>query len=221
MSTEPTVRQQPRRLAVVAAQHDAAAGAPPGIDPASFAATCLADTYEVLADLIEVSSGVAGDHAAIADLLWPGAFHAGASSVHQLATQIDGQFDELVVIPADVPDLPGLVVAKVFKALRRADVCVCPERGPAGGCVAIGVRVPWPSWLRIELNLDQDPTEQLFAAAPRRGLVAIGPDWHRLRSPTAIQGLDPGLEGWECTRALLSGYALPSGISSSDQRPTN
>ncbi len=51
MSTDPV--EPPRRLAVVLARY-AAAGAPPGIDPRSFAAAALADTYEVVADLVGV-----------------------------------------------------------------------------------------------------------------------------------------------------------------------
>jgi hypothetical protein len=40
---------------------------------------------------------------------------------------------------------------------------------------------------------------------PNRRLVAITPDWHRLRRPEAVHRLDPGLEGWEQTRYLLTG----------------
>ena len=40
--------------------------------------------------------------------------------------------------------------------------------------------------------------------APAAELVQSTPDWHRLRGPAAVQRLDPALEGWEETRALLS-----------------
>ena len=49
-------------------------------------------------------------------------------TVPELAAQVSGEMDELVVVPADVPDLPALVLAKVFKALQRADIVLAPER---------------------------------------------------------------------------------------------
>ena len=66
MSTE----SAPRRVALVLARFSAAAATPPGIDPDTFATACLADAYEVLADLVDVGSGIAGppevDGAAVA-----------------------------------------------------------------------------------------------------------------------------------------------------------
>ena len=50
------------------------AAAPDGIDRDAFASACLLDSYEVLADLIGVRSGIAGP-ASVADMLWPGALH--------------------------------------------------------------------------------------------------------------------------------------------------
>jgi hypothetical protein len=50
-----------------------------------------------------------------------------------------------------------------------------------------------------------DAVQRLRAAAPRRTAVAIGPGWHRVRSADDLASLDPGLEGWEVTRAALSG----------------
>lgn len=206
MSTEPTAA--PRRLAVVDAGYRAA-GAPPGVAEAAFAAACLADSYELLADLSGVSSGIAGSGPEIEDLLWPGAVRLdGVGSLPELVAQVAGRFDELVCVPADVPDLPGLVIAKVFKALQHADICVAPERGGGGGCAAVGVRVPLRSWISVALDLDSDPLTALQTLAPQRRRVAVGPDWHRMRTPTAIQRLDPGLEGWEMTRSLLSGKRL-------------
>jgi hypothetical protein len=48
---------------------------------------------------------------------------------------------------------------------------------------------------------------RLRGAAPRRALV-VTPAWRRLRTPADLGGLDPGLEGWEATRALLSARTL-------------
>jgi Uncharacterized protein conserved in bacteria (DUF2064) len=196
-----------RRLAVVLSRYDAAAGAPPGIDPHQFAAACLADTYEVVAELTEVESGIAGP-AWVGDLLWPGDRSWPADiTVPDLAAQVSSQMDELVVVPADVPDLPALVLAKVFKALQRADIVLAPER--TGGCVAIGLALPMAGWIPADiLDLDGRSTTALEAAAPRRNRWALAPEWHRLRTPAAVHRLDPGLEGWEQTRALLSGAPL-------------
>lgn len=200
---------EPRRLAVVVARHSARSGAPPGIDADAFARACLVDSYEVLADLVEMTCGIASTDRRDQELLWPGSVQLdGSLPLRQLAGQLQGGWDEVVFVPGDVPDLPGLVVAKIFKALQRADVCVAPERGQGQGCAALGVRLPWAAWIRSDLDLDRDPILELRSRAPRRTAVAVAPDWHRLRAPAAVQRLDPGLEGWEATRALLSGHAL-------------
>ena len=214
MSTEAESSHSPRtavgrrRLAVVLARYDATAGAPPGIDPHEFAAACLADTYEVVAELAEVESGIAGP-ASIGDLLWPGDRSWPPDiTVPDLAAQVSEEMDELVVVPADVPDLPALVLAKVFKALQRADIVLAPQR-TGGGYVAIGLALPMAGWIPADiLDLDGRSTNPLQAAAPRRNRWALAPEWHRLRTPAAMHRLDPGLEGWEQTRALLSGAPL-------------
>ena len=116
----------------------------------------------------------------------------------------------MVVVAPDVPDLPGLILAKLFQALQRTEVCLAPER-PDGdepvGCVAVGLRLPWPDWLPDDLDLDT-PAADVRAAAPERRAVQLGPAWHRLRRPASIDRLDPGLEGWDHTRALLEGRPL-------------
>ena len=206
-----STEQEPRRIAIVVARYDARDAAPPGVDPTRFAAACLADTYEAVSDLIEVRSGIAGPPE-VAELLWPGALHLPAElSVADLAEELTDQADELVLVPADVPDLPGLVLAKLFKVLHRVDLAVAPQRdGP--GCVALGLALPLASWLPSELlSLDDDPYPRLLGFAPDRRRLARGPDWHRLRIPADVHRLDPGLEGWDQTRALLSGRSLAPG----------
>lgn len=206
MSTDPPV--EVRRLALVVASHSAAAATPPGIHAPAFAECCLADSHEVLADLVGVSSGIVGDKGTLDDLLGPGAVGLSKmSGSRAIARAVADRASELVLMPGDVPDLPGLVVAKVFKALQRAEVCVAPERG-GDGCAAFGVRLPWPDWLNDDLDLDVNPLARLRALAPERARVAVGPDWHRMRTRVSSARLDPGLEGWEMTRALLSGAAL-------------
>ncbi len=207
MSTEPAARH---RAAVVLARYDASSAVPEGIAPDAFAAACLLDSYEVLADLIGVRSGIAGPPE-VAELLWPGALQLPADiTVRTIAGQLSGQIDELVVIPADVPDLPGLVLAKLFKVLHRTDIAIAPERSGAG-CVAIGVSLPLAEWIPDDaFDLDHNPFGRLSAIAPRKSRCALAPTWHRLRTRADVTRLDPGLEGWEETRALLAGDAVTS-----------
>jgi hypothetical protein len=180
------------------------------MDPETFAEACLLDSYEVVADLIDVRSGIAGP-ASVAELLWPGALHLPADiTVSAIARQLSDEADELVVVPADVPDLPGLVLAKLFKVLHRTDIAVAPEQG-GSGCVAIGISLPLADWIPQDaFDLDQNPFARLSAIAPRRSRCTLTPTWRRLRTPADVAQLDPNLEGWEETRALLSGRALAS-----------
>jgi hypothetical protein len=104
--------------------------------------------------------------------------------------------------------LPGLVLAKLFKVLHRTDIAIAPERG-GDGCVAIGVSLPLAGWIPDDaFDLDHNPVELLSTTAPRRSRYTIAPAWHRLRTPANVARLDPGLEGWEETRALLAGRSL-------------
>jgi hypothetical protein len=45
---------------------------------------------------------------------------------------------------------------------------------------------------------------EIRAAAPAATDVIGTPGWHRLRHPAALARLDPALEGWDATRAMLS-----------------
>ena len=114
MSTEQAAR---RRAAVVLARYDASSAAPDRTDPAASAAACLLDAYEVLRS-IGVISGIAGPPSG-AEMLSPGALRLPTDiTVPAMADQLSETADELVVLPADLPDLPGLVLAKLFKVLH-------------------------------------------------------------------------------------------------------
>ena len=204
MSTEPTA---PRRLAVVLAGTASGGAAPPGVDPSALRRAALADSYEVVADLVGVSGGIAGPPE-VAELLWPGGVHLPDLPLVELAGLLAPDWEEVVAVAGDVPDLPGIVLAKVFKVLHRSDVVVAPARG--GGCVAVGLRLPLAPWLGDQyLDLDADLATLLPGLAPRRSACASAPDWHRLRTPDDLRRLDPGLEGWEETRALLAAAGQP------------
>jgi hypothetical protein len=190
---------------------------PPGVDGDEFRLALLEDTYEVVAGLELVRPALiltGGDWPAAEAVTWPGTpiVHAGdlAAALERLR---ELGAEQAVVVAGDAPDLPPLLIGKLFRALGHAQAAVCPADG--GGLVALAVPLPAPSWLfhgvagsGFELFDLPDAFRRLRAAAPRPGLVQAGPGWHRLRAPGDLALLDPGLEGWESTRALLSGHPL-------------
>lgn len=211
-----------RRVAAVLARPLPPSTAPPGIDPARYAAALLEDTYEVLAGLAHCETAVVACPPSYADaaraVVWPGtpiltvddAPSAELADGGVLLAAIDAVgglgAEDVVVVAADAPDLPGLMVGKLFSALTSAQAAVCPAAD--GGLVAFGVRLPTPEWLRVAgVELDTaDAVARVQAAAPDRRVVTVTAGWHRVRRPHDITRLDPGLEGWEATRAVLSGH---------------
>lgn len=185
---------------------------PPGVDVDRYATACLTDSYEVLAGLHGIRAALAGTPAELEDIRWPEdpVLPTDGRTLRPVAERLLqqpdlGQPSELIMVAGDVPDLPELIVAKIAKALHRADVAVAPEIG-GDGLAAFGVRLPWPAWLpdALELDLDVDCFPRLAELAPRRSLVVRTPGWHRMRRPDAVHRLDPGLEGWDNVRYLLA-----------------
>jgi hypothetical protein len=188
-----------------------AAVPPPGVDTAAYQLACLTDSYEVLAGMSGLSAGLAGDDPALEEIRWPQdtILATDGRSARAVADQLardDHQATELIMIGGDLPDLPEMIIAKIAKALGRADVALAPEIG-GDGLAAVGVRLPWPAWLDGDLDLDRDPAQELSGLAPRRNLVIRTPGWHRMRRAESVHRLDPGLEGWDNVRLLLSGIA--------------
>jgi hypothetical protein len=173
------------------------------------------DTYETVAalELVEPALVVRADDPlcdAVAGLTWAG------TAVHTLPSgtpmPVAGQAlrllaatgaDQVTLVSGDAPDLPGLLIGKLHRALGSADVAVLPSA--TGGLVALAVRAPLPPWLPDEgVDLDRvDAIALLQAGAPRRTAVSVGPGWHRVRAADDLGRLDPGLEGWDVTRALM------------------
>jgi hypothetical protein len=91
-----------RRVVLVLARYSAAGAAPSGVDRLALAEAALADSYEVVADLVDVASGIAGDDGVQA-LLWPGALHLPDAAPVDLALRLAPDADELVLVPGDVP----------------------------------------------------------------------------------------------------------------------
>jgi molybdopterin-guanine dinucleotide biosynthesis protein A len=201
-----------RAAALLLADPLPAPPAPPGIDPARFALAMWEDVADLLSQLAGVDAIIAHTAARRDDAVaisWPGTIllevdhHAGP--IDALAAMARRGYGVGAVVAADAPDLPGLVIAKPFSALSSALAAVAPSDN--GGAVVLAGRLPLPDWLTAAGgNLDDDDlSERLQQAAPRRRDVRITPAWHRLRSPADVGRLDPGLEGWEATRALLEG----------------
>jgi len=198
--------------------------APPGVDAAEFRLAMLEDVYEVAAGLEFVTAALVVDPDGPPDaetITWPGtpvvrepAPAAAFAALHALGAR------EAALIVPDAPDLPPLLLGKLFRALGSAPAAACQAAGGTG-LVALAARLPLPAWLAAALDapgavLDEpgtvldapDALDRLRAAAPRPGLVPQGPGWHRIRTPADLHFLDPGLEGWENTRALLEGSPL-------------
>lgn len=177
-------------------------------------AAMVEDVYETVAGLALVEPVLVVDAAdpdadALAELTWPGTevlrmpgHAAAAEPVLEALAALGG--DEVTVVAADVPDLPGLLVGKLHRGLGSADVAVLPAAG--GGLVALATKRPVPGWVAATgVGLDTgDAVTRLRGAAPRRTAVSVGPGWHRVRAPADLAALDRGLEGWEVTRALLA-----------------
>jgi hypothetical protein len=183
---------------------------PPGIAPESWRAALAEDVSDLLANLANVQGAVAvvaADQLLAAALIWPDTpiFTIDtARPVAALRAAVEAGYTEAAVIAADAPDLPALHVGKLFRGLGSHPVAAAPAAG--GGLVALAARLPVPQWLvDADPELDGTSVAALRAAAPVPRSVAESPSWHRLRVPTDIRLLDPGLEGWEATRALLTG----------------
>lgn len=186
------------------------AAPPPGIAPDSWRAALAEDVADLLANLANVQGAVAvvaADQALAGALIWPDTpifTVATARPVAALQAAAEAGYTEAAVIAADAPDLPALHIGKLFRGLGSHPVAAAPASG--GGLVALAARLPVPAWLvAADPELDEATVASLRAAAPEPRSVAQSPSWHRLRVPTDIRRLDPGLEGWEATRALLTG----------------
>jgi hypothetical protein len=118
------------------------------------------------------------------------------------AAAADG-YDQAAVIAADAPDVPGMILGKLLSPLDTKAVAVAPN-SQHGGLLGIATHLPAPAWL-VDHDLDRASPQLLRTTAPRPGDVTTTPPWRRLRGPAELATLDPSLEGWENTRALLGG----------------
>jgi hypothetical protein len=180
--------------------------APPGASAENWRRALAEDVVDLVASLAAADGAIAigRDDARLAeDIAWPGmpVYRAERPRAALDRAAADG-YDQAAVLAGDVPDLPGLLVGKLLQPLGTRLAAVSPSRN--GGLIGVASRLPVPAWFP-DLDLDDAAAADVRAAAPRRALVAETPGWHRLRGPADLARLDPALDGWDTTRALLSG----------------
>jgi hypothetical protein len=200
----------PRRVAVALLQPPV--WTPPGLDPAAWRVALAEDTLDVLALMIEVDAGVAVtavDQDLLSQVGWPG-IHCYVLPDLDIPTVLralaaDG-YEQAALVAADAPDLPGLLIAKLLRPLTSHPVAAAGGLG-SQTLVGLAARLPAPEWLPTA-GLDDLTPQALRRPAPQPSDVAAATGWHRLRGPADLARLDPRLEGWEATRALLTAGTL-------------
>ncbi|GAA1774147.1 hypothetical protein [Luedemannella helvata] len=187
---------------------------PPGQDPRAWRVALAEDLLDVLALMAEVEPAVvvpAADLWLRSEVGWPGLpwYAAQSARLPDLvravaaapAPALGASPDQVALIAGDAPDLPGLVIAKLLRPLTTRPVAVAPAVDGAG-LLGFASRLPAPEWLP-DAGLDDLDILAVRRAAPQLTDVVSTAGWHRLRRPEVLAGLDPRLEGWDATRALL------------------
>ena len=182
---------------------------PPGSDPVAWRTALAEDVADLLATLAQADPAIAATPADLAlaeEIAWPGMriYEVPTATVRPVldAAAEDG-YDQAAVLAADAPDVPGMILGKLLRPLESKPVAAAPS-GPPGGLLAVAARLPAPEWL-TDHDLDTASPAGLRRDAPEPSLVESTPTWRRLRGPEHLATLDPALEGWENTRALLGG----------------
>lgn len=200
-----------RRIAVVSLA--APAWTPPGVAAETWRRALADDAVDLLATLAEVEPALAvaeADRGLATAVAWPTmrVYVRPTLTVDSILTAAttDG-YEQAAVLAGDAPDLPGMLIAKLLRPLTTRPAAVAPDAAEAAGLVGLAGRLPAPGWLR-DVDLDTATAASVRAAGPSPIDVIGTPGWHRLRSPAALGRLDPALDGWEATRALLTRGAL-------------
>jgi hypothetical protein len=167
------------------------------------------DLVDLLATLAEVEPALAvaeADRPLAQAVAWPGmrVYALPSLDVRAVLTaaERDG-FEQAAILVPDVPDLPGMLIAKLLRPLTTRPVAAAPAADEASGLIGLASRLPAPDWLP-DVDLNTTTVADVRAAAPTVTDVLGTAGWHRLRRPDALARLDPALDGWEATRALLS-----------------
>jgi hypothetical protein len=124
----------PRRVAVALLAPPV--WAPPGVDLQAWRLALAEDLLDVFAAMVEVESAVAvleSDAAMLAQIGWPGlrGYVLPALDVATVfaAVGADG-YDQAVLLAADAPDLPGMLIAKLLRPLTTRPVAAAPATNP-------------------------------------------------------------------------------------------
>lgn len=183
--------------------------APPGIEIGRWRAALLEDVVDRIAALNEVQPAIAAgpaDRSLAEAVAWPGmpVYDLPAATVNAalVAAANDGHA-QAAVIASDAPDVPGLVLGKLLRPLTSRPLAIAPAGSGEAGLLGVAARLPAPDWLPA-IDLDAMTVAAVRAVAPRPADVAVAASWRRLRGPDDLAALDPAVEGWELTRALLS-----------------
>ncbi|WP_433297776.1 hypothetical protein ACQP2F_41850 [Actinoplanes sp. CA-030573] len=182
---------------------------PPGVDLGAWRAALAEDVVDLLARLAQAEAAIAAtaeDRKLAEEIAWPGMRIyevPTASYLPVFAAAAEDGFEQAAVIAADVPDIPGMILGKLLRPLESKAVAVAGG-GPGNGLMGVATSLPAPEWLD-DHELDTASAQVLRRTAPRPGDVSSTPEWRRLRGPAELASLDPALEGWENTRALLGG----------------
>jgi hypothetical protein len=182
---------------------------PPGVDRGTWRAALAEDVVDLLATLAAAEPAIAAipaDRALAEAIAWPGMpiYEVPTPTVRPvLAAAAAAGFHQAAVLAADAPDVPGMTLGKLMRPLTTRPVAVAAA-GPGGGLLGVAARLPPPDWLP-DHDLDSASPQLLRRDAPAPGDVASAAAWRRLRGPADLAALDPALEGWPTTRALLGG----------------
>jgi hypothetical protein len=182
---------------------------PPGVDPATWRRALADDAVDLLAMLAEVEPALAvaeADRPLATAVAWPSMRVYVLSTLTVgavLAAAASDGYEQAAVLAGDAPDLPGMMIAKLLRPLTTRPAAAAPDAAAATGLLGLASRLPAPGWL-AEVDTDSATVATVRGAAPAATDVIGTPGWHRLRTPASLAQLDPALDGWEATRAILS-----------------
>ena len=192
---------------------------PDGFPDKSLRLAMVEDVYETIAALELVEPVLALDvddpvRAEIESLTWPGtavvhlppASDRASPTRHALDALVSAGADQVTVIAGDAPDMPGLLVGKLHRALGSPTSPCC--RAPTAA---------WSAWPRMRRRRSgwrlARPASTSTITMPCRppagsrtspyGRLARPGVASRARPRATSSRLDPGLEGWEITRELI------------------
>ena len=188
---------------------------PPGVEPATWRRALADDAVDLLAMLAEVEPALAvaePDRPLATAVAWP------SMRVYVLPTLTIGNvlaaaasdgYEQAAVLAGDAPDLPGMMIAKLLRPLTTRPAAAAADAAATSGLLGVASRLPAPAWLS-GIDLDDSTVATVRSAAPDATDVIGTPGWHRLRTATSVERLDPELDGWEATRAILSRGGSPA-----------